>query len=105
MVTTLDRLPLCFDRARLAAFCRDRGIARLSVFGSILREDFDPSRSDVDVLADFMPGALRGVGFRFFGYGDELADILGRPVDLCSRLDPRIEPLIRREAVAIFPEP
>lgn len=105
MVTSVERLPLQFDRARLAAFCHDRGIARLSVFGSILREDFDPSRSDVDVLADFMPGATRGIGFRFFGYGDELAGILGRKVDFCTRLDPRLEPLIRREAVAIFPEP
>jgi hypothetical protein len=41
-------------------------------------DDFDPARSDIDVLADFKPEATRGIGFRFFGYGDELAGILGR---------------------------
>jgi predicted nucleotidyltransferase len=32
----------------------------------VLREDFDPAHSDVDVLAEFAPGALNGVGFRYF---------------------------------------
>ena len=105
MVTSVEQLPIRFDRERLAAFCRDRGIVRLSVFGSALRDDFDPVRSDVDVLADFKPGATRGVGFRFYGYGEDLAVILGRRVDFCTRLDPRVEPLIRREAVTIFAEP
>jgi|LakMenEpi03Aug12_release.lakeMendotaPanAssembly.Ray.scaffolds.fasta_scaffold790807_2 predicted nucleotidyltransferase len=93
------------DADRLAAFCRQRGIARLSLFGSVLRDDFDPATSDVDVIADFRPGATRGVGFRFFGYGDELAAILGRKVDFCSKLDPHVEPIVRREAVVIYEEP
>ena len=57
MVTDVTKLPMRFDGDRVAAFCRDRGIVRLSVFGSVLREDFDPSRSDLDVLADFKPAA------------------------------------------------
>jgi len=48
-----------------------RGIRKLSLFGSVLRDDFDPARSDVDVLAEFEPDALKGVGFRYFGYGEE----------------------------------
>jgi len=102
MVTDVKNLPIRFDRDRVAEFCRERGIVRLSLFGSVLREDFDPARSDIDVLADFKPGATRGIGFRFFGYGDELAGILGRKVDFCSRLDPHLEPTVRREAVAIY---
>jgi predicted nucleotidyltransferase len=102
MVTDAKDLPIRFDRDRVAGFCRDRGIIRLSLFGSVLREDFDPAHSDIDVLADFKPEAIRGIGFRFFGYGDELAGILGRKVDFCSRLDPRVEPTIRREAVTIY---
>ena len=81
MVTDVKKLPIQFDRDRVVAFCRDRGIVRLSVFGSVLREDFDPIRSDLDVLADFKPEATRGIGFRFFGYGDELGGILGRRGD------------------------
>ena len=53
MVTDVTKLPIQFDRDRVVAFCRERGIQRLSVFGSVLRDDFDPARSDIDVLADF----------------------------------------------------
>jgi predicted nucleotidyltransferase len=105
MVTDVSHLPIRFDADKVAAFCRERGIARLSVFGSVVRDDFDHATSDVDVLADFKPGATRGIGFRFFGYGDELAAILGRKVDFCSKLDPHVEPIVRREAVTIYEEP
>jgi len=74
----------------------------LSLFGSVLRGDFDPQHSDVDVLAEFEPGALRGVGFRYFGYGEQLSEILGRKVDFCSRLNRYIESAVRREAVPIY---
>ena len=74
----------------------------MSLFGSVLRDDFDPARSDVDVLAEFEPGALTGVGFRYFGYGEELASIIGRRVDFCSRLNQYIEEAVRREAIPIY---
>jgi len=68
------------DRERLAAFCRRRGIVRLSLFGSVLRDDFGPE-SDVDVLIELDPEA--GVGlFEFVDMKDELSDLLGREVDL-----------------------
>jgi hypothetical protein len=75
-------LPIVIDRERLAAFCRARGIRKLSLFGSVLRDDFDPERSDVDVLVEMDPTAR--TGFRFFGYGDELAEIIGHKVDLTT---------------------
>ena len=77
----------------------------MSVFGSVLRDDFDPERSDVDVLAEFEPGALMGVGFRYFGYGEELGRIIGRRVDFCSRLNKYVEAEVRREAVPIYERP
>jgi len=39
-------------RKKLAEFCRRHYIARLSLFGSVLRDDFGPE-SDVDVLVEF----------------------------------------------------
>ena len=102
MVTDVKKLPIQFDRDRVVAFWRDRRIVRLSVFGSVLRDDFDSARSDIGVLADFKPEATRGIGFRFCGYGDDRAGILGRKVDFCSRLYPRLEPTVRREAVTIY---
>src|SRR5437879_4302449 len=99
---SIEELPIRIDREKLAEFCRARGIRRLSLFGSVLREDFNPERSDVDVLAEFEPVALNGVGFRYFGYGEELAAILGRKVDFCSRLNKYIEESVRREAIPIY---
>ena len=83
---SVAELPIPIDREQIARFCRERGIRKLSLFGSVLRPDFDPQRSDVDVLAEFEPGVLKQVGFRYFGYGQELAAIIGRKVDFCSRL-------------------
>ena len=68
------------DREKIAAFCQRHRVRRLSLFGSVLRDDFGPDR-DVDVLVEFEPGATPG----FFTIGrmvNELAEILGRPVDL-----------------------
>ena len=98
----LAELPIPIDREKIGEFCRARGIHKLSLFGSVLRDDFDPARSDVDVLAEFEPGALKGVGFRYFGYGEELAAIVGRKVDFCSRLNQHIAAAVRREAVPIY---
>ena len=99
---SVAELPIPIDREQIAAFCRARGIRKLSLFGSVLRDDFDPARSDVDVLAEFEPDALKGVGFRYFAYADELASIVGRKVDFCSRLNRHIAAAVRREAVPIY---
>lgn len=69
------------SREELVEFCQRNCITKLSFFGSVLREDFDPE-SDVDVLVEFEPDAVVG----FFGLYDveqELSHILGgRKVDL-----------------------
>ncbi len=58
---------------------------RLDVFGSATGDDFDETRSDVDLLVEFsydVPGmsALR----QYFGFKEDLETLLGRPVDLVS---------------------
>ncbi len=95
-------LPIQIDREKIAEFCLAHGIRKLSLFGSVLRDDFDPARSDVDVLAEFEAGALKGVGFRYFGFGEELAAIMGHKVDFCSRLNPYIEAAVSREVIPIY---
>jgi len=93
-------LPIRIDIESLAAFCRERGIRKLSLFGSVLRGDFDPRRSDVDVLVEFLPG--RTPGWEYFGWGEDLGRILGRKADLCSQLNEHIEEQVRREALTIY---
>ena len=100
-MTTAD-IPIALDRELIARFCRDRGIRSLSLFGSVLRDDFDPERSDVDVLAEFAPGALRGVGLRYFTFAEELGAILSQKVDFCSRLHPSLGERVHREAVKLY---
>jgi uncharacterized protein len=53
---------ISLPRDRLDEFCRRKHIAKFSLFGSVLREDFGPD-SDVDVLVEFEEGYTPG----FFG--------------------------------------
>jgi uncharacterized protein len=99
---SVAELPILVDHERIAQFCAARGIRRLSLFGSVLRDDFDPQRSDVDVLAEFEPGVLRKAGFDYFGYGEELSAILGHPVDFCSRLHPLILERVQGELFPVY---
>jgi uncharacterized protein len=70
---------LGLDSARIAAFCQRHHIRRLSLFGSVLRDDFHAD-SDVDILVEFEEGSTPG--FAFFSIQDELTLLLGRTVDL-----------------------
>lgn len=64
----------------IADLCRTRGVRRLEVFGSAARGiDFDPGRSDVDLLVDFASAPTLA---EFFEFQEKLRGILGRPVDL-----------------------
>ena len=99
---SIAELPISIDREKIAGFCRDHGIRKLSLFGSVLREDFDPQRSDVDVLAEFLPGVRPGL--RFFGYGEELAELVGRRVDFNTEawLSQYFRDEVVREALPIY---
>ena len=44
---SVAELPIQIDRERIARFCRERGIRKLCLFGSVVHDDFDPQRSDV----------------------------------------------------------
>jgi hypothetical protein len=69
--------------ARIAEVCRRHGVARLEVFGSAADESFDPNRSDIDLLVEFQPGIDLGPWLaEYFDLRDELARLLGRPIDL-----------------------
>jgi predicted nucleotidyltransferase len=70
------------DLAELQEICARYGIARLEVFGSVARGDAGP-RSDIDLLYELQPGAR--LGWEIEGLSDELAALLGRPVDLISK--------------------
>jgi predicted nucleotidyltransferase len=67
------------SREAIASFCKRHHIRRLSLFGSILRDEFRAD-SDIDVLVEFEPGNTPGLAF--FAMQEELSDLLRRRVDL-----------------------
>lgn len=74
-----DRIELPQDK--IASFCKKHHIRKLSLFGSVLRDDLGPG-SDIDILVEFEPGKAPSF-FRLFDMEEELSAILGgRKVDI-----------------------
>ncbi|CAN5567554.1 nucleotidyltransferase [soil metagenome] len=74
------------DQEKIREFCSKHRIRRLSLFGSVLREDFSPE-SDVDVLVEFEPGHVPGL-LRIARMERELSEFVGgRRVDLRTPQD------------------
>ena len=69
-------------RADIEALCRRFHVKRLEVFGSALRDDFDPERSDVDFLVELDKSASPNLFHDYMDLRQALVDLLGRPVDL-----------------------
>lgn len=78
---TTARIPI--PEQQVADLCQRYQVRSLALFGSVLRADFH-SGSDVDVLVDFNPDAQIGL-IALARLQRELADLLGRPVDLVPR--------------------
>lgn len=68
-------------QAELDAFCRRNHVRKLAFFGSVLRDDFRPDGSDVDVLVWFDREQRIGY-FKLIAMEEELSGLLGRKVDL-----------------------
>lgn len=67
----------------IEGFCRKWSITELSLFGSVLRDDFN-TNSDIDVLVTFSPSATHGL-FALAKMQKELEQIFHREIDLVSR--------------------
>ena len=93
-MTTQSRIHVAPEQ--IAELCRRHHIRRLALFGSVLRDDFNPD-SDVDVLVEFEPDAR--VGFIALGrIQRELAALLQRPVDLVPQ--DGLKPAIRQSVLS-----
>ena len=82
-VSESTRINIVFPSEEIVDFCRRWQIRELSLFGSVLRDDFGPD-GDIDVLVTFAEQAQ----WTLLDHVDmqtELAHILTRKVDLVSR--------------------
>lgn len=68
---------------KITEFCRKWRISEMSLFGSVLREDFSPD-SDIDVLVLFDESSHCSL-FDLVRMENELKEIFGREVDVVSR--------------------
>jgi predicted nucleotidyltransferase len=104
---TIPGSPL--ERERVLAALREhgdalraRGVTHLALFGSTARGDTAPD-SDVDLLIEV--DATRRFGlFAFLDLKEDLAALLGRPVDLAfpDAMRPRLREAVSRDAVKVF---
>jgi predicted nucleotidyltransferase len=71
-------------RDELAALCRRAGARRLDAFGSAVRDDFDPTTSDLDFLVEFDDVPPASYAEAYFTLKVGLEALFGRQVDLVT---------------------
>jgi predicted nucleotidyltransferase len=85
------------SRRAVGDFCRRHRLRKLSLFGSVTRDDFKPDSSDVDVMVEFEPDTKPSL-LTMAGLRDDLSALFGgRRVDVITNA-PIINPF-RREAI------
>ncbi len=68
--------------AELADLCRRFDVQRLDLFGSATGDNFEPTRSDVDLLVEFVPESTLKALDQYFGLKEALEALFERRVDL-----------------------
>ena len=67
---------------RIKPFLADKyHVSSIGLFGSIVRDDYSPNSSDIDIIVDFS----KPVGIEFVDLADYLEKALNKKVDLVSR--------------------
>src|SRR5713226_3886752 len=69
-------------RTELEDLCRGYDVKTLELFGSAADGTFDPARSDLDFLLEFLPDATVRIFDGYFDLKDDLERLFGRKVDL-----------------------
>lgn len=78
----LSPVHLILSQEQIEAFCQRHQVRKLSLFGSVLRDDFNED-SDIDVLVEFEPEAMPGL-FTLVRMSHEFEEMTGRKVDLMT---------------------
>jgi uncharacterized protein len=92
----------------LEALCRRFGVRSLDLFGSAADDRFDPERSDIDLLVEFVATPPGGYARAYFGLRQGLEALLGRKVDLVTEpalKNPHLRRRVALEKRPLFPRP
>ena len=79
----MKKLPINIPRERIAAFCMKWDIVEFSLFGSVLRDDFNYD-SDIDVLVSFAESAKHTL-YDLVRMENELKEIFDHEIDIVSK--------------------
>jgi predicted nucleotidyltransferase len=91
-------------QAEIVELCRTHHVRRFSVFGSAVRDDFDPATSDVDVRIEFEENVDSSVR-DYFAIHDKLTELFGRKVDVISSREiqnPYLRKIIENTQVTLY---
>jgi uncharacterized protein len=103
--TGIEQPLLTRNRKAIRALCRRFAVRRLGAFGSILRQDFDAVRSDVDLAVEFGKSRWYSPADQYFEFKTALERLLGRPVDLVELSavsSSRLKRIIERTQVPVY---
>jgi uncharacterized protein len=95
-------------REDLARLCQRYAVRRVAVFGSAIAPDFDPARSDLDLVVQFSPSSELSPARQYFDFKSELEKLFGRTVDiveLAAMPGSRLKRIIERSQVQVYDEP
>jgi hypothetical protein len=87
----------------IAKICADLRVRRLDIVGSATRDDFQPERSDIDVLVEFE--GLEKLFDRYFELKTRLEQQFGREVDVIQDAavkNPYVRRSLERDRVRIY---
>lgn len=70
------------NQSQIAAICEKYRVVKIELFGSAIRDDFDPNQSDLDFLVEFQPMPPVEYANSFFGLRWALQDLFQKSIDL-----------------------
>jgi uncharacterized protein len=80
----------------ITAACSQHHVARLHAFGSVLRPDYRPGISDIDLLVEFEDLQPTDLVEAYFGLEQQLTESMGPAVDLVMATAVR-NPIVRAD--------
>lgn len=95
-------------REAVAQVCQRHDVHSLEVFGSATGDEFDPSRSDIDLIVKFSHRAGPALFEHYFGLKQQLEAVFNRPVDLVMEgalRNPHFIQAVNRTRESIYASP
>lgn len=82
LLTRPEQLRIDLPLQAIGDICQTYGVSELAIFGSALRDDFDPDNSDIDLLVRFIDNDAGPWMSKFLDMKQDLQRLLARKVDL-----------------------